>query len=76
MNSHYTPTFADYGFHDWLAKHLSKASFHMDHYRQPTPFVQLHTIPTTKKCAGIHLDHIVVYISYHIQLIPIVALNP
>ena len=35
----------------------------MDHYRQPTPFVQLHTIPTTKKCAGIHLDHIVLYLS-------------
>ena len=36
INSHYTPTYADYGFHDWFAKHLSKAWFHMDHYRQPT----------------------------------------
>ena len=35
----------------------------MDHYRQPTPFLQLHTIHTTKKCVGIHLDHIVLYLS-------------
>ena len=36
INTRYTPIFADYGFHDWFAKHLSKAWFHMDHYRQPT----------------------------------------
>ena len=36
INSHYTLTFTNYGFHDWFAKHLSKAWFHMDHYRQPT----------------------------------------
>ena len=63
INSRYTPTYADYGFHDWFAKHLFKAWFHMDHYRQPTPFLQLHTIHTTKKCVGIHLDHIVLYLS-------------
>jgi len=63
INTRYTPIFADYGFHDWFAKHLSKAWFHMDHYRQPTPFLQLHTIHTTKKCVGIHLDHIVLYLS-------------
>ena len=32
------------------------------------PFLQLHTIHTTKKWAGIHLDHIMVYISHHIEL--------
>ena len=36
INSHYTLTFTNAGFHDWFAKHLSKAWFHMDHYRQPT----------------------------------------
>ena len=64
INSHYTLTFTNAGFHDCFAKHLSKAKFHLDHYRRPTPFLQLHTIHTTKKCAGIRLDHIVVYISY------------
>ena len=39
------------------------------------PFLQLYTIHTTKKCTGIPLDHIVVYISYHIQLNSIVVLN-
>ena len=39
------------------------------------PFLQLHTIHTTKKCTGIPFDHTVVYISYHIQLNSIVVLN-
>ena len=63
INTLYTPTFADYGFHDCFAKHLSKVWFHLDHYRQSKPFLQLHTNHTTKKCAGIHLDHIVLYLS-------------
>jgi len=75
INIRYTPTFADYGFHDWFAKHLSKTWFHMNHYRQLTPFLQLHTIHTTKKCTGIPLEYIVVYISYHIQLNSIIVLN-
>ena len=29
INSHYTLTFINVGFHDWLAKHLSKAWFHI-----------------------------------------------
>ena len=36
INSHYTLTFTNAGFHDCFAKHLSKAWFHMDHCRQPT----------------------------------------
>ena len=39
------------------------------------PFLQLHTIHTTKKCTGIPLEYIVVYISYHIQLNSIIVLN-
>jgi len=75
INTRYTPIFADYGFHDGFAKHLSKAWFHMDQYRQPTPFLQLLTIHTTNKYAGIPLDHIMVYISHHIELTPIVTFN-
>ena len=36
INTRYTLTSANAGFHDCFAKHLSKAWFHMDHYRQPT----------------------------------------
>ena len=63
INSHYTLTFTNAGFHDCFAKHLSKVWFHLVHYRQSKHFLQLHTIHTTKKCAGIHLDHIVLYLS-------------
>ena len=63
INSHYTLTFTNVGFHDCFAKHLSKVWFHLVHYRQSKHFLQLHTIHTTKKCAGIHLDHIVLYLS-------------
>jgi len=68
INSPYTLTFTNAGFHDCFAKHLSKVWFHLVHYRQSKHFLQLHTIHTTKKCAGIHLDHIMVYISHHIEL--------
>ena len=63
INTHYTLTSANARFHDCFAKHLSKAWFHLDHYRQSKPFLQLHTIHITKKCAGIHLDHIILYLS-------------
>ena len=76
INSHYTLTFTNAGFHDCFAKHHSKAWFHMDHYRQPTPFLQLHTIHTTKKWASIPLDHIVVYISHHIEFLAHFLGNP
>ena len=36
INTCYTLTSANAGFHDCFAKHLSKAWFHLDHYRQPT----------------------------------------
>ena len=42
INTCYTPIFADYGFHDCFAKHLSKAWFLMDYYQQPTPFFNYH----------------------------------
>ena len=63
INTRYTFTSANTGFHDCFAKHLSKVWFHLVHYRQSKHFLQLHTIHTTKKCAGIHLDHIVLYLS-------------
>ena len=36
INTRYTLTSANTGFHDWFAKHLSKAWFHLDQYRQST----------------------------------------